>query len=468
MKQEKPNIPQIMADIKERVKKDHEKYKDKSPVFIPKENNLEDRSAYKAGHLLRSSDLSYLNQNYQYAFRSRGPAFTSKLPSVLGKIATKVKSKFIGLREYILRDYIESEKEFTAHLVRYLNEVGKYVDERDGSCFWELVRKIDYDVTKALNRIERINDEQTATIRTSERNFHEDLKSTLAEVRSSIDDLRASRAKHEAKISELDAVAHGMESIIAGISVKSSNPAFESPLPDFKSDSLDYSYVLLENRYRGSEAEISNRQQIYLPFFKGQTKPVLEIGGGRGELQILFKENSIPSYSVDIDAAMVKLNKAKGLDARLGDGIEHLASLEDESISGIIAIQVLEHLTKAQIETLFKLCSQKLIKGGKAIFETINPKSVLALSSNYFRDLTHVFPLHPETLEFVLELSGLKVQEVKMLSPVPQEAQLKSLEIEDYMTPRWAFTVERLNQNISQLNELLYGNQDYCIIAEKI
>lgn len=467
MKQDKPNIPQLMAEIRDRIKKDQEKNKDKLPVFKPKESTLEDRANYKAGYLLRSQDLAFVNQNYQYAFRSRGPAFTSGLPGILGKIVSKVKSKFIGLREFILRDYIEAEKEFAAHLVRYLNDIGKYVDERDGAVFWELVRKIDYDVTKALNRIERINDEQTATLRTAERNFHDELKNTLSDVRGALEELRTARNQQQVKIEELDAVAHGMEAILVGMSDKGSSNPTPLPATGYAPDKLDYSYVLLENRYRGSEGEISKRQQVYLPFFANMPKTVLEIGGGRGELQTLFKDNSISSYSVDIDDAMVKLNQAKGLDARLGDGIAHLASLEDESLSGVVAIQVLEHLSKDQLENLFKLCYRKLAKGGRVAFETINPKSVLALSSNYFRDLTHVFPLHPETLAFVLELSNMKVKEVKMLSPVGEESKLKKLDVEDYMTPRWAFTVERLNQNISQLNDLLYGFQDYCIIAEK-
>jgi 2-polyprenyl-3-methyl-5-hydroxy-6-metoxy-1,4-benzoquinol methylase len=467
VKKEKPDIPQLMAEIRERIKKDKDKNKDKLPFFKPKEATSESGGAFKSGHLLRSEDLSYLNHNYQYPYRSRGPAYTSKLPGIFGRLAIKVKSKFIGLREFILRDYIEAEKEFNTRLVRYLNDVSKYVDERDGACFWELVRKIDYDVTKALNRIERISDEQTASIRTAERNFHDELKAALSDIRSSVEDLRTSRSRQQAKISELDSVAHGMEAILNGMSKTPSSTGTSEKTDNYKPDNLDYSYVLLENRYRGSEDEISKRQEIYLPYFKGSSSPVLEIGGGRGEMQSLFKANSIPSYSIDIDEAMVKLNKAKGLDARVGDGISHLSSLQDGSLSGVIALQVLEHLNKNQLENLFKLCGVKLQKGGKVVFETINPKSVLALSSNYFRDLTHVFPLHPETLAFILELSGLKVKEVKMLSPVPEEAKLKSLEIEDYMTPRWAFAIERLNGNIAQLNDLLYGFQDYCIVAEK-
>jgi O-antigen chain-terminating methyltransferase len=102
------------------------------------------------------------------------------------------------------------------------------------------------------------------------------------------------------------------------------------------------------------------------------------------------------------------------------------------------------------------------------VFETINPQSMLALSSNYFRDPTHVWPLHPDTLSFAMTLAGLKIIEIRKLSPVPQESLLKKVPVEEYMTPRWSHAVDTLNRNVEQLNELLYGFQDYAVIAEVV
>ena len=129
-------------------------------------------------------------------------------------------------------------------------------------------------------------------------------------------------------------------------------------------------------------------------------------------------------------------------------------------------MQVVEHLTKEQLARLFELCKSKVEKGGRVIFETINPRSLLALSSNYFRDPTHVWPLHPDTLAYAMSLAGLKIVETKFLSPVDQGSLLKPIPAGEFMTPRWAFTVETLNRNLTQLNDLLYGCQDYCIVAE--
>ena len=80
--------------------------------------------------------------------------------------------------------------------------------------------------------------------------------------------------------------------------------------------------------------------------------------------------------------------------------------------------------------------------------------------------MTHVWPLHPDTLEYAMTLSGLVVDEVRFLSPVADEACLRPVPVQEYMTPRWKQAVEAMNDNFQQLNELLYGHQDYCIVAE--
>ena len=59
----------------------------------------------------------------------------------------------------------------------------------------------------------------------------------------------------------------------------------------------------------------------------------------------------------------------------------------------------------------------------------------------------------------------LMPDEVRMLSPVPETARLRSLPTESFMTPRWARTVELFNHNIRVLNDLLFGDQDFAIVA---
>lgn len=451
-----PDVSKIMEEIRARVAKDVEANKDRSLSFSPYNAQSDARSQSKAGELLNSEELRFLNQNYAYSHQARQAidGLTSHRFGPLGKLIVKLKRKFAAVMwDSIFKGYFESEREYQANLVRYLNAMSKYVDNRDASNFWELIRKIDVDTTKALERIERINDEQNGALRTAERGFSD----SLHQVGNDLSRLTEKVGAIESQVGVLESVAKGLESIVARNSKQPSAPV------EFKEDQ---SYLLLENRFRGSEEEIGKRVSIYPSLFRKDLGPVLEIGGGRGELQLLFREEGIPSYNVDIDPAMVAAAKEKGLDARLGDGIKHLEELPDRSLGGVIAIQVVEHLPWKVLEHLFSLCTRKVKIGGTVIFETINPRSMAALSSNYFRDPTHIWPLHPDTLSYQMNLAGLKIREIKLLSHVPEEAGIQQVALESYMSPRWADALRSINRNFSRLHELLYGSQDYAVIAE--
>lgn len=460
------NIQEVMREIRERIRLDVENNLDKRRVFAAYQADSS-KSEYKAGDLLHSPKLLFLNQYCARADHFSSDHFQSHRPGLIGKVVTRIKRKVHAILFQLLDRYFSAERDFQTHLVQHLNDSARYVDARDMSNFWELIRKIDYDVQKALDRIERIHDEQMGSLRTQEKWLNETVQSNVIQLRDTV-------SRHNSEIQTLESVARGLESIVSRVKQPvslSANPAVAT-LPQAEESQAgakheaDFSYLLLENRYRGSEEEISKRLEIYPAYFKSASKPVLEIGPGRGELLKLLGKQNISAYGVDIDLAMVQAANAAGLDARAGDGIAHLRTLPDHSIGGLIAIQVVEHLQRHQLEELFALSLQKIEPGGRVIFETINPRSLLALSSNYFRDPTHVWPLHPDTLEYAMNLSGLKTVEVKFLSEVAREAQLRELKVEEYMSPRLSHTIQTINRNFEQLNSLLYGAQDYCIIAE--
>lgn len=462
--QDTPDVRSIMAEIREKVKGVVGDKRDTRLPFIPKKGD-DTQGERKAGELLHSEELRYLNQNHHYSMSAFRPeAIVSHRP-VVGPIIVKFKRKLLSfLWEGLFKNYFESEREYQSNLVRLLNDMTKYIDSRDAFIFWDLIKKIDYDVNKSLERIERIGDDQSAALISAERRVTELVNEALN--RSQL--LGTSLNQMEQELKTIESVSRGLERIVGRISQERTvaNQVSSSAPTETNSSIKDYSYLLLENRYRGSEDEIKARLSFYVPFFKDAGGPVLEIGGGRGELQQLFKENSIKSYSVEMDEAMVEASKEKGVDVRLGDGIAHLESVADASLGGVIAVQVIEHLDQPTLRRLVQACLKKVKPGGKIIFETINTESMVALGRNYFRDPTHVFPLHPETMRFMLDLAGLKVTEIHKLSPYSQEASLQEIEMREFMTPRWSAAIEIMNRNIRRLNSLLYGHQDYCIVAE--
>ena len=464
---DRPDVLSIMAEIRKRVKENVEAHKDSRGEFAPSIAKFDGGVSRKAGELLYSEELRYLNTHYAYSTQLDLSKIVSHRGGIVGKAIVAFKRKILRIIwDSLLRDYFVAEKEFQANTVRFLNDVSKYLDARDAQNFWELVRKIDYDVTKVLERVERISDEQMASLRSGERRVTDELN----EVRRDLVRMRDTIQEQKVQVDEIDRVARGLEGIVAKLKGESVSPPSASISIASEGDEgasvPDFSYLLLENRFRGSEEEISKRLEIYPPVFSGATKKVLELGPGRGELQLLFKNANIPSYGVDLDTAMVNTAREKGLECFLGDGIAHLRTLEDGSLGGVIAIQVVEHLPRVVLQELLTLAAKKVAKGGRVVFETINPQSVLALSSNYFRDPTHVWPQHPDTLSYAMTLAGLKIVEVRKLSPVPEGARLQKIAPREFMTPRWIETLDVLNRNIDQLNGLLYGDQDFCVIGE--
>ena len=93
------------------------------------------------------------------------------------------------------------------------------------------------------------------------------------------------------------------------------------------------------------------------------------------------------------------------------------------------------------------------------IFETINAQCVWAVMRNFFLDPTHVRPLHPETLKFAMETVKFKDVELLFSSPL-KERQIPPLQLPGDMP-----NLAEFNQRIAQLNELLYGDQDYAAIG---
>lgn len=219
---------------------------------------------------------------------------------------------------------------------------------------------------------------------------------------------------------------------------------------------FDADYYFFENRFRGSREEIKARQSVYAPVFKevsgrfpGEDPVVIDLGCGRGELLEVLKDSGVRAVGVDSNEAMVYRCREAGLEAVQADAFEYLDSMEDESVAGIVACQVIEHMDAESLSGLVRLCFRKLRKGGKAVFETINPESLFAMKW-FYMDLTHKKPVHPASIAFLMETAGFLPPEIMYLSPVPVETALKETD-----------------ENAAKLNRVIFGFQDYACIAEK-
>ncbi len=107
-----------------------------------------------------------------------------------------------------------------------------------------------------------------------------------------------------------------------------------TPLPD---------YFAFESRMRGDTGEIRERQREYVEDFR-EAAPVLDLGCGRGEFLALLAEAGIEARGIDADADMVAYARGEGLDVEQADALAALEALEDGSLGGVFAAQLLEHL----------------------------------------------------------------------------------------------------------------------------
>jgi SAM-dependent methyltransferase len=266
-----------------------------------------------------------------------------------------------------------------------------------------------------------------------------------------IDDLyeaadRSDAAEHEASraLAELEerlrrVERRGGSEVPAPVQTVAAQPA-AAAIPD---------YFAFEARMRGSTSAVRERQQAYAEDFR-DAAPVLDVGCGRGEFLAVLRAAGVEARGVDADADMAAYARGDGLDVEQADATAYLDSLEDGSLGGVFAAQLVEHLPPATLVRLLELAAVKLRPGGLLVAETINPLSPLALR-NYFADLTHAQPLVPETLALLAEQAGFRRVETRFLNE-PHE----KLEVPD--DPLVA-------ANVRRLNELLFAPLDYAILA---
>jgi SAM-dependent methyltransferase len=164
-------------------------------------------------------------------------------------------------------------------------------------------------------------------------------------------------------------------------------------------------YVGFEDFFRGREEAIRERQRAYLPLLQGLGS-VLDIGCGRGELLELLRDSGIDAIGVDLDPAMVEHCRAKGLQrVEVGDAAEYLEGLPDGSLGAVFAAQLIEHLPYSELLRFLRNAVAKLVPGGVAILETVNPHAPQALK-HFWIDPTHQHPLFPETVLALCKLTG--------------------------------------------------------------
>ncbi len=211
---------------------------------------------------------------------------------------------------------------------------------------------------------------------------------------------------------------------------------------------LDIDYTRFAFRFRGSEAQVRQTEELYRPFFVN-CRSVLDIGCGRGEFLQLMHEMGIPAKGIDLGAESVAMCRDKGLYAEVADLFTYPPLQTAGEFDGIFASQLVEHLEPARLPEMIRLCAASLRRGGVLAIETPNPDCLAIFATYFYLDPTHTRPVPRQLLEFYMEEAGIGAIEVHEISPAVE-------------------SIPELAELPEALRKRFFGGLDYAIVGRKL
>ena len=172
-----------------------------------------------------------------------------------------------------------------------------------------------------------------------------------------------------------------------------------------------------------------------------------------GRLYLQNKAQRQTGLGIDTNHEVVAAGRRAGLDMRQGDAIDVLGRFEPASVSAVTSFHVVEHVRIPQLLEMIAVAFRVLEPGGRLILETPNPTNLLVGSATFYRDPTHLRPIHPDLLAFLVGEAGFTDIETRFLHPISDEMP------DDVDSPAGRF--ER------DLHWAIRGPQDYAVLATK-
>ncbi len=396
-----------------------------------------------------------------------------------------------------LREHLDGLSTLQSSLIVYLQQLTPYVDTKDRECSG-LLRRASEDTGVLLDvykeRLDQAIDELRGRI-TRVDGFAGGLSGVSDELLKRWESMVARERRFDAKVSALTSahdelrtttgvlqnasvtLRNQLERLLtaeAGSTVSRPAPRDSPPGAPASAPSSDvgYAYVGFEDQFRGSQEEIREAVADYIPFFEG-TADVLDVGCGRGEFLDLLRSHGISSRGVDINAGMVEVCRERGLEVEHGDAVSLLGGLPSGALGGLFAAQVVEHLQPDYLLRLLEVAHDKLRPGSRIVLETINPACWFAFFESYIRDITHVRPIHPDTLKYLLVANGFQQVDVRYRAPYPEHDKLQPVPLPAESTrlepglQAAADMAETFNANAKKLNQLLFTHLDYAVIGTR-
>jgi SAM-dependent methyltransferase len=221
-------------------------------------------------------------------------------------------------------------------------------------------------------------------------------------------------------------------------------------------DPADFVYRRLEDRLRGSEAEVRELLRPYAELARSHG-PLIDVGCGRGELLELCREAGIAASGFDTNERSVADLRQRGLHAEVAAVPGCFAAVDDGGVGSVAAIHVVEHLPLDALTALFRESFRVLAPGGLLMIETPNAESIAMAATDFWRDPSHLAPRHPAALTVLAREHGFALEELRAIHPFPDAKRLVASEADP----------ASFRNLVEALNERLYGGQDLRVVFRK-
>lgn len=209
-------------------------------------------------------------------------------------------------------------------------------------------------------------------------------------------------------------------------------------------------YRAFEDRHRGSRELIKSRLTAYLPFLvplmASRTPSALDLGCGRGEWLELLGETGFVARGVDLDEGMLEACRERGLNVTTQDALASLRAQPDASLSLVSAFHLVEHIPFEAVQELIAEALRVLEPGGLLVMETPNPENLVVATSGFYMDPSHLRPIPPQLLEFVVEFGGFARHRVVRLQESPQlhgTAPLELMNVLNGVSPDYSVVAQK-------------------------
>lgn len=155
-----------------------------------------------------------------------------------------------------------------------------------------------------------------------------------------------------------------------------------------------------------ADADMSPWLDLACEHMKGTTGRVLHGECGTGALAARLAGAGADVYGVDPRDDAAALADEQELEVRSADALDHLRSLPDGSLGGLVLSGCVDRLPLGELDELARRAAAVLVEGAPLLVVGTHPAAWSRSRSPVALDLAPGRPLHPETWEWLLATHG--------------------------------------------------------------